>query len=371
MADFLKQRLQRISAAGTYRELTGQVTGVDFWSNDYLGLAREGAVALPENLPSGASGSRSISGDGAELQALEGRVAVYHGFPAALLFPSGYSANLGLLSALLRRTDTIVYDELIHASCRDGIRLGQGRALRFRHNDAADLRRQLERTRPDGQRFVLTEGRFSMDGDPAPLGELAAVCAEYAAHLIVDEAHSGGLDGPGGRGLVAGLGLTDRVFASVITYGKAFGSHGAAVLGGTHLRDYLVNTCRPFIYSTAPAPAQVHGIATAYSRLERLHPERKRLLDDCVVHFREAVASAGLERFVPPVSGPIQIVQLPGNGEVMRVEAACRSAGLLVKGIRSPTVAAGRERIRICLHAYNTEVEVDRLVNVLVGQLTG
>jgi len=154
-------------------------------------------------------------------------MAAFHGYEAGLVFNSGYTANLGLLSAILRRTDTIVYDELVHASCRDGIRLGQARALRFAHNDLDDLRRRLAQARTDGQTFVLTEGRFSMDGDLAPLTGMAAVCRAAGAHLIVDEAHSGGVEGENGAGLVAASGLQSVVFATVITHGKAFGAHGA------------------------------------------------------------------------------------------------------------------------------------------------
>ncbi|MEL7162936.1 MAG: pyridoxal phosphate-dependent aminotransferase family protein, partial [Bacteroidota bacterium] len=178
MDSFLNTRLDRLRAAGTFRELPGDLPGVDFWSNDYLGLARVPHPPTAAVVP-GATGSRLISGDSHAYHALEARIAAHHGQPAALVFNSGYTANLGLLSALLRRMDTIVYDELSHACCRDGIRLGQARALRFRHNDLVDLRSQLEKARPDGQVFVLTEGRFSMDGDLASLRAITEICEEY------------------------------------------------------------------------------------------------------------------------------------------------------------------------------------------------
>ena len=319
----------------------------------------------------GATGSRLISGNHPALTALESRIARHHGHPAALLFPSGYVANLGLLSALLRRGDVLLYDELMHASARDGLRLGQARTFRFRHNDVADLKEQLARHRGDGQTFVLTEGRFSMDGDLAPLTEIAAVCTQANARLLVDEAHSGGLEGDRGAGLVAALGLQDQTLATVITYGKAFGSHGAAVLGSSDLRDYLINVCRPFIYSTAPPPGQTTDISRAYDRMEALHAERLAALRTNIEYFRKAVTAAGLADHLPPVDGPVQPLRLPGNEAVMVAEAACRDAGLLVKGIRSPTVAVGAERVRVCLHAFNTSSEIEALVTVLAGAVRG
>ncbi len=371
MADFLKNRLGKIHAAGNHRALAGTVEGVDFWSNDYLGLARfsgDGAQVQGEGKEalSGATGSRSISGDADHYQALERRIAAYHGHPAALVFNSGYTANLGLLSAILKRGDVILYDELMHASCRDGIRLGFARAAKFPHNDLEEtLRNARLKMKSQGQLFVLTEGRFSMDGDVAPLAKMAALCKEHNAHLIVDEAHSGGVDGPQGRGLVVELGIKDEVFATVITYGKAFGAHGAAVLGSTALRDYLINTCRPFIYTTGPAPAQWRGIGEAYDKIEALHEERMASLRLAIQTFRAGMSAAGVETSLSASDGPIQIISLPGNASVMAAEAACRKAGLLVKGIRSPTVAEGSERLRVCLHAFNTEAEIERLVEVL------
>lgn len=382
MPDFLQNRLSIFKASGRYRILTGKAPGIDFWSNDYLGLAalQSSVVGARPQVQSeffergfaanhGSSGSRSISGDDEIYHALEARIAAYHGQPASLVFNSGYTANLGLLSALLTRTDTIVYDELMHASCRDGIRLGQAKALRFRHNDLEDLDQQIAKARPDGQTFVLTEGRFSMDGDLAPLVKITALCKTNNAHLIVDEAHSVGIEGAKGAGLVSALGLEGDVFATVVTYGKAFGSHGAAVLGSVALREYLINTCRPFIYSTAPAPAQWAGIAAAYDRMDVLYGERMMLLRERISQFNRGIDSAGLRSAVPQVNGPVQVVHLPGNEAVMATEAACRKAGLLIKGIRSPTVKAGEERLRMCLHAFNTEEEVERLLAALLACL--
>ncbi len=204
-----------------------------------------------------------------------------------------------------------------------------------------------------------------MDGDLAPLREIAAICAEYDAHLIVDEAHSGGIEGPGGAGLVAELGLQRQVFANVITYGKAFGAHGAAVLGSTELKEYLVNRARPFIYTTGMAGAQWAGIRRAYDLLKSRHAAARRQLDDVIEYYRKQVAGNGMAEVASILEGPIQTIRMPGNEAVIALENHCREEGLLVKGIRSPTVPAGRERLRVCLHAFNTPAEVDLLVGAL------
>jgi 8-amino-7-oxononanoate synthase len=368
-AAFLTRRLNRLRQAGTYRSLPGQRTGTDFWSNDYLGFGRR---RFPGGDRGGAStGSRVISGDHGHLSVLERHIANFHGLPAALLFGSGYLANLGLLSCLPRRTDTILYDELIHASLRDGIRLSGAAARRCQHNSTEDVERQLQKARPDGQCFVVTESRFSMDGDLAPLTELAAVCERHGAHLIVDEAHSVGLEGTNGSGLVAQHGLQDRVFATIVTYGKGPGYHGAAILGGEELRNYLINFSRPFIYTTAPPPDFAAGLNQVYDLLESEQSTAYKRLLEIIEHYRSGVCERGLAGGAILPSGPIQTISLPGNEAVMKLELKLAAAGILVKGIRSPTVAAGTERLRICLHAFNTPEEVDRLLDELQKFLNG
>ena len=318
---FLEDRLTARRTAGTYRELPGSVAGVDFWSNDYLGFARDRAPVPPANEAFHGTGSRLIAGDRDAYRQLEDRIARFHGYPAALVFGSGYLANTGLLSALGRRTDTFLYDELIHASCRDGIRLSAAAGRRFRHNDTAHLAQLLAAARPDGQRFVVTEGRFSMDGDRGGVAALVEVCDRHGAHLIVDEAHSVGIEGTRGAGLVAELGLQSAIFATVITYGKAPGYHGAAVLGGTALRAYLINHCRPFIYTTAPPPDFWRGLNAVYDRLETEQPTRVARLQELIRYFR-----AGAQEQCPAIAStpgsPIQLWPIPGNDRVLRADGA-------------------------------------------------
>ena len=367
MAQFLTDRLNPLREAGRFRELPGNRVGADFWSNDYLGFSR----LLPARAPTLATspGSRLISGDHDYITALEQRIAAFHGHPAALLFGSGYAANTGLISAIARRGDTLLYDALIHASIHDGMRLTRAEVRRCEHNAVAQWERALADRPAGGEVFVLTEARFSMDGDTAPLVELSRVCERYGAHLIVDEAHSFGLDGPQGAGMVAAAGLQERVFATVVTYGKAGGFHGAAVLGSAALRDYLINFSRPFIFTTAPRPEQVTGIAGVYDLLEQRQVEQRKLLQQTVATFKSGVSAYGLSAAVPVADGPIQAVIVPGNDAVMAAEQTLLEARLLVKGIRSPSVAAGTERLRICLHSFNTPEEIERLLAALVTLL--
>ena len=359
--EFLTDRLDALRQAGQFRQLPADRRGVDFWSNDYLGFAACLSTAgETEHIP---PGSRLISGNHGGIERLERDIAAFHGFPAALLFGSGYTANLGLLSCVARRADTVIYDEYIHASLRDGIRLSGASGRRSKHNNPDDVAELLQRTPASGNVFVVTESRFSMDGDTAPLVALAELCRQYGAHLIVDEAHSTGLDGTAGRGLVSQFGLQDQVFAAVATYGKAPGYHGSAVLGSATLRDYLINFSRPFIFTTGPRPAQIAGIRRVYTLLREKQGGAYRRLQHIIRIF-----SQGVRDEIPNVrtqSGPIQLIPVPGNERVMAVEAAVLEAGYLVKGIRSPSVPAGGERIRICLHAFNTPEEVAGLIATL------
>ncbi len=360
--DFLNGRLQSLRDSGHFRELPGGRSGIDFWSNDYLGFSR--LIGEPVAIPATtAPGSRLISGDHPTIHALENRIAAFHGFPSALLFGSGYTANLGLLGCLLRRGDTVIYDELCHASLRDGIRLSGAAARRCRHNSLEQYDKLISQSAGRGQCFVVTESRFSMDGDTAPLPELAELCVRNGAHLLVDEAHSIGIDGPRGTGLVAAYGLQDRVFACILTYGKAPGYHGAAILGSGLLRDYLVNFSRPFIFTTAPRPHHIAGLEQVYHLLEAEQARLSQSLNGVIDVYRELMRAhySGLDT----QTGPIQLIPIPGNEAVMQAEASLLQAGMLVKGVRAPSVPAGAERLRVCLHAFNTETEVRSLVTGL------
>jgi 8-amino-7-oxononanoate synthase len=324
-----------------------------------------------------------VRGSCVEHAELEAFLAHEHGTPAALLFGSGFEANLGLVGSLGGRHDTILYDELVHASMRDGVRHSVARSFSFRHNDLNHLRERLKRRSGSGSCYVLVESVYSMDGDMAPLEDLTAVCEEFSAYLIVDEAHSTGVYGAHGGGLVQALGLADRVFARVHTFGKALGYRGACVVGSTLLREYLVNFARSFVYSTAPDLLSVRIIRRAYERM-RAANQARAALTELIQLWGSLVADATDERAHPMplsesalpqprsagvrflrTSSPIQGVIVPGNEAVLAVEQAVRSAGFDVRALRAPTVAAGSERIRISLHATNTPAELEDLCKCL------
>ncbi len=364
-----RQLLQR-EAEGTRRRLTLPAPDlVDFSSNDYLGLSRHPAVLAAGRTAAGAAGStgsRLLTGNSAATERLENTLAHFHRAEAALLLNSGYAANLGFLSAVPRRGDTIFYDEASHASVKDGIRASFATAYSFRHNDVADLERRLSRA--TGAVFVAVEALYSMDGDQAPLRELAALGRQQGLHLVVDEAHTNGLYGPRGEGLVVELGLTDAVFARIVTFGKALGSQGAAVLGPAVLRDFLVNFSRPFIYTTALPPVAVAALEAAYQVLPTLTVERQQLFSLSDQLRKSLNAVPGLR--VPPDSHIIHPVFLTAPSQsattVLRALAArAQTAGFDVRPIVAPTVPTGTERLRLIVHSYNTAAEIDALCEVV------
>jgi 8-amino-7-oxononanoate synthase len=306
---------------------------------------------------SGATGSRSISGNSAYAEELEKFVADFHQAEAALLFNSGYDANLGLFSSLAGKTDTLICDELIHASIIDGCRLSYAQRFRFAHNDLRDLQTKLEHAR--GNIFVAVESVYSMDGDMAPLTELVSLCEKYQANLVVDEAHATGVFGAQGRGLVSHWGLEQKVFARIHTFGKAIGCHGAMVLGSRTLRNYLINFARSFIFTTA---LPFHSLATIRSAYEELklpdfdhHP-----LHELIRRFRHGFET-GEGMYLIESSSPVQSLVIPGNERARGVSARLQAAGFDVRAILSPSVPAGKERLRISLHLHNSAEQVDAL----------
>jgi 8-amino-7-oxononanoate synthase len=361
--DFLHQKLEERRELDALRRLRLPEGKVDFCSNDYLGVARnaliEGEMGLGD--VHGSGGSRLLAGNYILIEETEKAIAAFHSAPAGLIYNSGYDANVGLLSCVARRGDIVLYDALSHASIRDGVRLSFAKANSFLHNDCGDLERRLSSAREEGARiFVVTESVFSMDGDLAPLEEMADLCRRYGAQLIVDEAHATGVIGAAGEGLVPRMGLQGECFARIHTFGKAMGCHGAIVLGSGTLREYLINFSRAFIYTTALPPASVRAIATAYRLVPHLKAERNQL-QRLIERFRAAAIGFGRLDSATPIQG----VVVPGNTEVKKVAAHLQDAGLDVRPILYPTVEKGKERLRIVLHSFNSEQEVDRLTALL------
>ncbi len=371
--DKLRHALEEREKLGSLRELRVSPGLADFCSNDYLGFSRaetlremiaEEVRKHPES-KSGSTGSRLISGNSSYCEELESFIAGFHGSQSGLIFNSGYDANLGLFSSVPQRNDTILYDKLVHASIRDGIRLSHARAFSFEHNDVEDLERRIKSA--GSSVYVAVESVYSMDGDCAPLSEMAKLCRAYGANLIVDEAHATGVFGRKGEGLAAELGLTRDVFARVHTFGKALGTHGAVVLGSETLRSYLINFARSFIYTTALPFHSLAAIRCAYEYLLADQESMERLAER-VALFKRNLTDGVRARIIESQSA-IQCVVVPGNAEVKSFAHQIQVAGYDVRPIMHPTVPAGSERLRVCLHAFNTEEEILGLTNKL-GMLT-
>ncbi len=352
--------------AGAHVEIDGRRL-VNFCSNDYLGLANDPRVA--EALARGArrwgcgsGASHLVSGHSTAHHALEEELADFTNRPRALLFSTGYMANLGVIDALCDRTSLILEDRLNHASLLDGARLAQARLRRYPHNDGDALERLLERHRRDFT-LVVSDGVFSMDGDLADLPRLSGACRRHGAWLLVDDAHGLGVIGPGGRGTLAHFGLDhDHCPLLVGTLGKAFGTFGAFVAGDEALIDYLIQKARTYIYTTAlpPAVAEATRAALHIVREEEWRRERLRRL---IARFRQGARALGLE--LADSTTPIQPLIVGENARALALSEALNRRGFLIGAIRPPTVPAGTARLRITLSAAHEEEDVERLLETL------
>lgn len=354
---YLRQKLDEKKAIGTLRSLVYADDKIDFSSNDYFGFAKSGLLTLDKNeLPSGSTGSRSITGNSQLAEETEQLIANFHGREAALIFNTGYMANVGLFSCIAGRGDTFVSDEYIHASIIDGMRLSYANRLRFKHNDIVDLEKKLANA--TGRKIVAVESIYSMDGDEAPLKEIVAVCKKHNALLIVDEAHATGVYGDKGDGLICKYGLQDDVYAVVHTFGKALGLHGAVVTGSKVLRNFLLNQARSFIFTTALPPHNYLLIQKIYNLLSAA--DRNRLYE-LVEYFREKISEVRSISFIESHS-PIQGILVGDNFKTKTLATHLFDKGFFVRPILSPTVPVGKERIRICIHSFNTATQIDNLV---------
>lgn len=368
--DKLAQKLAQRKAENSFRTLSVCEAETDFCSNDYLGLAQNEALfdavenkvrALKINNKLGATGSRLISGNHDYFLQLEEFLAKIHQSTDALLFNSGYSANLAVLSTLPQKGDTIIYDELSHACIKDGARLSFADRFTFKHNDIEDLERKISKA--TGNIYVAIESVYSMDGDFAPLTAIAQLCHLHSACLVVDEAHSTGVWGVSGNGLVCDLGLETLVPIRIHTYGKAMGCHGACVISGPVIKQYLINFARSFIYTTAMPLHNLVAIALAYQFLQE-NPDLQSSITHKIALFKALTKSIADKKV--DSSSAIQAIIIPGNSAVKAIANNIKSQGFDVRPILSPTVKAGAERLRICLHTYNTDQEITNLANLLV-----
>lgn len=339
---------------------------LNFSSNDYLGLAAhpELAQALCEAANHSGVGSGSahlVCGHNTSHHALEEELAAFTGRPRALLFSTGYMANLGTISALAGAGDAVFEDRLNHASLLDGALLSRARLQRYAHADSAALAARLAASTAR-HRLVVTDGVFSMDGDVTPLPQLAEVCRQHGAWLMVDDAHGLGVLGPGGRGSVAAAGLdTEQVPVLMGTLGKALGSFGAFVAGSERLIEALIQQARSYIYTTAMPPALAE--ATRVSLRLAADEDRRRRLQALIARFRDGAARLGLPLL--PSTTPIQPLLLGEAGTALAVSEALAGAGCLVTAIRPPTVPEGTARLRITLTAAHEDTQIDRLLAAL------
>ncbi len=340
--------LELLRAEGRYRRLA-QPRGVDFSSNDYLGFGKE-PPPLGDLSRSGQA-SRLLRGQHPIWEEVETALARWHGAEAALLFSSGYLANLGLLSTLVEPQDFLACDQANHASLIDGARLSRADKFIFPHNDLDHLEtglRTAAKNRPlNRQLFIVTESLFGMEGDRAPLAELAALAGRYQAHLLVDEAHATGCFGPAGSGCVDEAGLRSQVLATMHTGGKALGVPGAYLAGSAQLKDLLINRCRQFIFTTALPPV-VGAWWRAALRQVQAAQDRRAALQRAAVLFREELQRHGIHPL-----GQYYLVPLIVGGDTPAVQAAQRlqEAGWDIRAIRPPTVPPGTARLRISIHA--------------------
>ncbi len=340
MTSHLENRLLKCAEMGNLRKLQIKENLIDFSSNDYLGLARSSKLSASAN-GFGSTGSRLLTGNSVDAEDLEEKIAKFHGYEAGLLFNCGYMANVGLLSTVARQESAVFFDAKVHASTHDGIRLSRTKAYPFRHNDVEHLENRLRNISSKGDRFICIESIYSTDGSIAPLKEIVELARKYEANLIVDEAHAVGVCGSQGRGLVN---EQEHVFAQVVTFGKALGTFGAIVLGKNTLIQALINFATSYIYTTALPFHTLAAIRSSYELFPEMEQERQ--------HLQKLI------QLIPYSSrSHIQSVPFEDNSHLLE------SRDFDVRALKSPTVRRGQEVVRICLHAFNTEDELNCLLN--------
>ena len=344
-----------------------------------MGLAKSETIfsktfqlLLTKNIAeNGASGSRLLTGNHSLYENLETLLTTFYSTESALVFNSGYDANIGFFSSVPLRGDYIFYDEYVHASIRDGIGMSHAKSYKFRHNDLDDLKTGIERSlssaklEKDAEIYVVTESVFSMDGDAPDLKAFAEFCTSNNYRLVVDEAHAIGIFGEKGEGMLSQLKLQKQIFATIVTFGKAIGAHGAAVLGASSLIQYLLNFARSFIYTTGLSPHCVATVISSYEYLIENTQEERQKLQGNIKFFKDKTKKLKLqERFITSNSA-IQSCIIKDNKRIKSVSKKLRDKGFGVKAILSPTVPEGQERLRFCIHSTNSKEEIGLVLELL------
>lgn len=364
---FFMNKLSERTEKGLLRELKVVSGLIDFCSNDYLGLAsstdlfdliqKKTEAILP--IRNGSTGSRLLSGNFSYTEEVEKKLSKLFQCESTLIFNSGYTANMAVLSSIPAKGDTILYDELAHACIKDGARLSLATRHSFRHNDLGDLEIKIRKS--IGKIFIAVESIYSMDGDQCPLAEIVELAQKHGAYIILDEAHSTGTYGSGGSGLTTSLNLSSQIDIRIHTFGKALGIHGACVAGSEKLKEYLTNFARPFIYTTALSPHNIASIDCAFEYLSQNQNLQKELENKISLFLSHTVK---IENRIKSNSA-IQSVIFSGNEKTKKAANKLQQAGFDVRPILSPTVAAGKERLRICLHTFNNDEEILNLCKAL------
>ncbi|OIQ15445.1 pyridoxal phosphate-dependent aminotransferase family protein [Lacinutrix sp. MedPE-SW] len=370
----LKIKIDKRKEENALRSLGEPNKLVDFSSNDYLGFSKNKTIFkntykylnnynISQN---GATGSRLLSGNYELYTVVEKQLCEIYNSEAALIFNSGYNANLGFFSSVPQKGDYIFYDEYSHASIRDGISMSNAKAYKFKHNNLNDLKAKLLRIKPlnNNEIYIVTESVFSMDGDTPDLMLLSKISQTHNAHIIIDEAHAIGVLGE------KALGLTQHIkpFAKIITFGKAMGCHGAAILCSISLKEFLINFSRPFIYTTAMPP---HSLATILSASTILLKAKEiETLKQNIIFFKSEIKRLNLESKFIESESAIHCCIISGNKNVKLVAKALQEKNYNVKPILSPTVKKGEERLRFCIHSYNTQGEITEVLQLLANFAT-
>ncbi|SDB63743.1 8-amino-7-oxononanoate synthase [Flavobacteriaceae bacterium MAR_2010_188] len=367
----LQAKLDKRKNENAFRSLGTSHALVDFSSNDYLGFSKSETIynSAQEILEknelrlNGSTGSRLLTGNHSLYPIVEKQLCYFHESEACLIFNSGYDTNIGFFSSVPQRGDVILYDEFIHASIRDGISISKAKSFKFGHNNLEDLKLKSKRFQDVETIYVVTESVFSMDGDSPNLTEMAKICAEQNIFLVVDEAHAVGVFGKNGVGLVQDLNLQNKIFARIITFGKAIGAHGAAVLGSDKLKEYLVNFSRSLIYTTALPPHSLATISASYDSLNDISNLEK--LHDNIKFFKFEITKNNLENLFIISDSAIHSCLISGNDKVKSVAKQIQEQGFNVKPILYPSVPSGQERLRFCIHSFNEKIQITKVLQTL------
>lgn len=367
----LNGKIESCKKSELFKKLPVFNNRIDFSSNDYLGFAKSESIFkqahhyLIENdcIQNGATGSRLNSGNHFLYHNAEAFISQFHEAEAALIFNSGYDAHIGFFGAVPLKNDVVLYDELSHITIRDGISLSNAKSYAFKHNDFEDLEQQIIRF-PNTNIYIVTESVFSTDGDSPNLEELILLGEKYNCFLVIDESHALGVYGEKGEGLIQLMQLHDRVFVRIVTFGRGLGCFGAAVLGNIELKEYLLNFVQNFEYETALSPHAVSTILTSYQYLE-IEKDTIELLRQNIVFFNRQKNLLGLKPMFVRSKSAIQSAIVPGNENLKKLTQQLQDKGFDVKPIFSPTVPEGQERLRFCIHSYNSKNEINQVLELL------